>query len=212
MIYFLDTEFSNLDPISGDILVMYLVIDNEQNETVYEKEFRCQVQSRKYWESEAEDIHGISYTEASLYPHPKEMCASLLELGEKYPCTKMVMQTTSNSWFDNDRKKRAWAWIDYYYLELTFRKHGNHYEFYKLFPLSVRESTIDLAKKAGIKKRGLKHLAEQFNLELNHHDAKSDTLVMRDIWQILTRNTKKTASRTTTTSRKTVYGFQQTLL
>ena len=201
MIYFVDCEFSNLDPIVSDVLSINILIDDGKG-VVYNFYEKYAPTSTKYWSQEAETVHGISYAIASREKPQNKLCVDLLAIFKKYPCTSFVCHTTINSWFSKTENRMSWAWIDYYVLEWNFRRYGNVYTFFKYIHPNMRVSTIELAKQAGHQERKLNVLCDYYGIELNHHDVESDTKATRELYWLLQNEKKSKPGQRSRMTRK----------
>jgi len=182
MKWFVDLEFTNLDPVYADALVMAIVITDDECSIVESVEHRYAATMLKHWSEDAEAVHGISYMRASFEKPQELICEDIKDLANKYPCDEFICHALTHSFFDFKNKTRSYAYIDYAVIENAFKKHGNVYEWYKICSPDKRISTVKLAKEAGHTKRRLDVLCEYYGVKLDHHNAMSDALACREIY------------------------------
>ena len=184
--WFADTEFTNLDVIGGDLLTAYLIIADD-NQILHEQELSSNHICDKYWSIEAQKVHKITKFEARKFNDAKSVCSTLIELNDKFPCVEFWNHALDFSFYDRKIFMRSHAHVDYAVLEWHFRKHGNVYDWFKIARPDQRRSTITIAKELGFKKRSLDVLTKHYNIDLDHHDSKSDTKALFKLWQCLTK-------------------------
>jgi len=203
--WFVDLETSGLDLLGCDILTGAIVIDDRDRNTVETFTFKAKPNCKKYFSEEAQRVHGISYEVATGFPHINHALNDIIALLDKYPMNKFICHALSYSFWSDRDKMKSWAYIDHSALQCAFLKHKPEYDFYKNFTRDKRISTIDLAKEVGHDKRRLNKLCEFYGIELQHHEALSDTMACRELYYILRdkiwESNKNNTTNTTTNPR-----------
>lgn len=168
-----DNETTHFDRIGGDLLSAGFVEILEDLTLGRKAVFYSRPRSTKYFTEKAQEIHGISYWKAQTFPEPREMCISVLHwlapLIELFP---LPLVYHANGFFD-------WYW-----LESHFEKEDLKSSFLKAFPKSMSVSTLKMAREnlVHLDNHKLPTLAEYYGLELEHHEAMSDTIVCAQLY------------------------------
>lgn len=170
-----DLETTSLDVFSGDwITGSFGILDIKTLETIDELE----IQSRpNYWNHEAYKIHLIREDKAMTFPDRKE---SIKKLSKFLPKKDFIFLCHANP-----NQMGSFYHFDYAMLKMDFVLNSSIFDFWKIFDDEFVISTVTFAKEMGIKKRKLNELAKKYNIELNHHNAKSDRIAMEKIFKEL---------------------------
>ncbi len=168
-----DVETTSFDKIGGDILSCALVEVLEDYTLGREALFHSRPRSSKYFSSGAQEIHGISYWKAQEFPEPKETSIDILNwLAPLQSIFPLQMIYHANGGFD------------FKWLESHFRKDDLQGSFYKAFDENRLISTLKLSRQnlKNLPNHKLSTVAKHYNLNLNHHEALSDTRVCAQIY------------------------------
>jgi len=189
MYFICDAEFTGLDPIRNDLLeVCILVADKNYNliDSFY-SQVRPELINDVTWESEAQQVHGISKRKAKTFPRRRDFCISLLWFLKPYLNSEniFVCHALPEKFFDKRRGQMSWRFIDYYFLEWAFRKENLQWSFWKIFSCDKLISTIQLARKHSGEYRGhsLDKWVKVINFDLNHHTAESDAMACYELFK-----------------------------
>jgi len=159
-----DVETTHFDKMGGDVIKAAFVEILDNYTLGREVEFSLKPQSSKYYSTEAEKIHGISYWQASQFPERidtiKEICDWFLPIQDLFQLPMVY---------------HAQGKFDYDWVRLTFMKERVEASFHKIFndqPIS----TVNLAKKKlkQLPNHKLNTVAAHYEIGLDHHQALSD--------------------------------------
>lgn len=173
---FFDLEATDKNPNTAEVLTGYF-------ETWHGKELvdTLYVECRPdLWIPASEEIHGISQERAMNFPPKKEGMRKIFSYLKKYPdtlvCHANYLVFGTRGYFD-------WQLLRGYCYSINQQEW-----FYKTFYNYKVESTHTIAKEKlpELGSYDLKTLANYYGLELNHHEAKSDTEVCRQLYFLLT--------------------------
>jgi len=204
----IDLETSGSCPIKNGVISACVLIINEFDVVVDEMVwYICPPDHTRYnWSEEAQGIHGMTFEQVSGFIPNDQFCYELLcFLGKykQYGPLELICHASPNGWFDGKEWKIV-KWFDYMFLEWCFRKakfsNGSEmvWTMYKvLCPLKLI-STVKMGRDAGYKGNKLNQWAERLNLNLDHHEVRSDTYVCFETYKYLkARNgTIKTDNKT----------------
>lgn len=187
-----DVETTGLDPIMNDIIeICFLVIDsNYRVIDEYHKKIKPPLINNKTWSNEAEKYHGYSISDVQSFMNRRDFCVEFLRFLVPYKhehnyTRPFICHANPDKFYDKKRERISWPHIDFHFLEWTFKKENLHYSFYKVFSSSKIESTITMARKYTGRRFGhkLDKWCEELNIELNHHEAKSDTYACLELYK-----------------------------
>jgi DNA polymerase III alpha subunit (gram-positive type) len=179
-----DLETTGFDVVGCDVLVASFLICDKNYKILAEKTFYAAPESQKYWGGE--EIHGIKFDDASVWPTARKTCIDILNFfvpykhPKNYPL-KMVYHALKG--------------FDFLFLENMFRRQDLVFSFWKLFNYNNTVSTIDLARSMGFTKNSLDEWARRINFNLVHHNARSDRDCCFEVYKCL-ETTKKEQSMT----------------
>lgn len=77
--------------------------------------------------------------------------------------------------------------FDWHFFDYTFRKTGLEKSIYKMFNHKCTLSTIETARKLGHRNNKLNEWAKTLGIELDHHNALSDTKACAKLYFYLTK-------------------------
>lgn len=180
-LFFTDIETTGFSPRKHDIIeIACLMVKECDNEYKVLSSFHetCCPYSKKNWTFGAEQMHGITFSEASTYQHPRKMLIKLLHFLNKY-------RSESSFTFICHAKNH----FDFNFLNEAFFKEQLQDSFKKVFNKDDYESTHDIASKYksafGVPDLKLSTLADYFDVDLDHHKALSDVECCLEIYKKL---------------------------
>lgn len=175
---FVDVETNGTNPYLHDIIQLASIITDSKGIVIGDF-YECgQPESEKRWDKGAESIHGISYSWLLNNGHriDKLFCHYSSWLSSYKVSSNICLRLIDHS---NNR-------FDWRFLKGLFFKVDKYYEFYKYFHGSRYESTIDLAKSSiyTYENYKLSTLCYYHNIELKHHNARSDVYACMELYKI----------------------------
>ena len=170
-----DFETTSLNPYGGEVITGHFIKCNNLLEKLDELSvfFKPDV-SENLWNLDAQDIHKISYKEASSFPISEIGLNQIIDFCKSDDDTCLIC-------FANYSNQFGSYYFDIAFFQSLLNKHDRYYEFFSLFKyeLSVHTLYKEMQKKELIDKRiklGLKDVCEYFNVKLaKHHQANADT-------------------------------------
>ncbi len=165
-LFFCDVETTGFDPIRNDIVSICMAVTDWEHNLIDVFYDTAKPEFNKFYSEDAEKIHGFGRDELSNFQHPRDTLIKLLNFLNKYRTPGKYHVFIYH----------ALRLFDYKFLEWAFRKQYMHWSFFKMFHSEYSESTIDMAKSMGYQGNKLNQWAERIDFELEHHNAKSDTL------------------------------------
>lgn len=192
-----DVETSGGCPIRNGVISACLLVIDENCNVIDEFVRRvCPPDlTRKWWDLEAQGIHGMTFEQVQSFMPNDQFCYELLCFLGKYrgeSAFDFICHANPSGWFDH--KTKDWKiirWFDYFFLEWCFRKakfnNGQEmvWSMYKVLSSSYLISTVKMGKDAGYQKNNLKVWSERLNFPLKHHDPTSDTYCALEIYKHL---------------------------
>lgn len=152
-------------------------LDPKTLETVDELELK----SRPYhWDEEARRIHRIPHYKAMEFPERKETLDRLIDWLPKDRRFAFLCHA-SDSQFDTKIKQKVNAHFDFAMIKADFIFQERYYDFYKYFDHKKIISTVTIARERKLESAKLDDLCRHFNINLDHHEAKSDRLACESI-------------------------------
>lgn len=177
---FIDIETTGLTPWKySPIAMAFIVCDEDLHVREEIVAYSRPMHDREMWNEDAAKIHGIDIDEAYRYPTSdivsKEIYAKIMSHG-KY----------NNFICHAQPVKGAYSTFDYKHLFAWFWANDMRAEFYQMF--GPAESTQSMQRKITLEKYGIESQrldvwAKKLNLDLDHHNAKSDALACREIYK-----------------------------
>lgn len=187
-IVFLDFETNGKHPLD-DPLTMYGVITDKSLNIIKEEHFKFRPSGE--WNPDSAKIHGISYSDAKSYPRQTVETRRLLEW---LPDRSVLACHALNlgGYFD-------WGVMHGLFLkqdvsDQMYQKFVGTHSTVDYLREAVRQTLIPPIKTSIEMKNGKTQIrpsyklnlwADRFDIELNHHDAKSDTYACYEIYKIL---------------------------
>ncbi len=165
---YLDIESSGLNYWTNSVISLAWIITDDDNEKVAEFYDECAPDTgKKVWTMEAETFHKFKEIEHRQKQPALSLCQKLLAFLTKHKINDGVIRYHANAYFDT---RMLFAM---YFKNMQH----NHYDIYKHVKTTDHENTIALIKKRlpGLPSYKLNELAATFGIELNHHNALSDT-------------------------------------
>jgi len=138
-----------------------------------EFELKCQPWR---WSYEAQEIHGITKEEASKWPLFREVYDKLLSWLRSQEAAEIWMHT-------NAKMYGKLTYFDYAVLRLRMMDMGDepYFEIERLKPYSTHSLAKVLQPQLAFEGFSLDSICKSLNIDLNHHDAKSDALACHQI-------------------------------
>lgn len=177
-IHFIDFETTGFDPMRNSAIAFSSIVA-DKNTLEFKEQYTgyAKPESRKFWSKSAEEIHGISYDEAMLFPEPREAAINWLKFLKPYKDENNLPMITVYHGRAN---------FDPRFAEAFFTKCGLLYSWRKVGSTKETESTVKLAKEyLEIKNYKLNTVCEHLDIELDHHEAASDTMGCYKIYKEL---------------------------
>jgi DNA polymerase III epsilon subunit-like protein len=179
--FFIDLETTGLDAMRNEILTASVsVCDYKTLEQIDEIDLTFCPRDVKFWDEGAEKIHGIKLQTALAFPDAVEQSRELMRFFLKYKRegTQPLVSHALNfrgSYFDQN------------FLMMHFLKLKEEAMYTMRRVCGISQSTIDFAKAAnlGVQNYKLSTLAEYYQIELDHHNAKSDRQACQTIYKRL---------------------------
>lgn len=137
--------------------------------------------SRPYhWSEEARRIHRFSRHTANEFSPRRESLDKLIEWLPKDRKFAFLCHA-SESVFDIESKQKINAHFDFAMIKGDFAYQERYFDFYKYFDEKKIISTVTIARSLKLESAKLNNLCLQFNIELDHHNAKSDRLACEEL-------------------------------
>jgi DNA polymerase III epsilon subunit-like protein len=176
---FIDVETTGFDPLRNGVLTLAAYVTDEDYNLLGEHygEFRPDGAREIVWGTEAEKVHGITWEQSQSFPGLADASECFLEFCERFKGCTFVAH---NMAFDR-RMVRG-----------TLSKTDRHFRFYQCFPRF--QDTIKLIKESGLissKSKSLGVICKEFDIEHDHHDARSDAKVLIEIHKRCTQALSK---------------------
>jgi len=177
-IQIIDVETTGFDVWRNSLIEYSSIIAKADTfELVAQKTGHARPYSKKYWSSDAELVHGITYNEAKKFPEPREAAIEWLKFLAPYKHKDNYPLLTV--YHGNGNFDARWA-------EAFFAKCNLQFSWSKVASTKYTESTLKLAKNhLDIENFRLDTICEHLNIELEHHKAESDTLACYEIYKRL---------------------------
>lgn len=166
---FIDTETTGFDSIRNQVITLSCYVTTKDYELLGEHhgKFRPEGKREIVWSNEAEKVHGISYDEALSFPSIPEGIDAYLEFLRQFPSLIFVAHNTAY-----DRRM----------LKGTFSRYDRHFDLYGAF--REYQDTLKMVKNSGLvssKSKSLGVICKELGIDHDHHDARSDALVLIEI-------------------------------
>jgi DNA polymerase III epsilon subunit-like protein len=128
------------------------------------------------WSYEAQEIHGITKEQASKWPLFREVYDKLLSWLQSHQAAEIWMHT-------NAKMYGKLTYFDYAVLRLRMMDMGDqpYFEIERLKPYSTHSLAKVLQPQFAFDGFSLNNICKSLNIDLNHHDAKSDALACHQI-------------------------------
>lgn len=170
-----DLESTGLDPFNNSWITGSLgILDFDTLETLDELELESRPTD---WSHEAFLIHGIRRQKAMAFPPRIKALEKLIEFVPKEP---FYFLCHAKPW----HKDGSFYHFDYAFLKSDFVKYLDIHTFWRYFDdklvMSTQTIAVDLRKRKLLKidSTKLDVLCRSFNIDLDHHNAKSDRVAM----------------------------------
>lgn len=164
---FFDLETTGINPALDEVVSCAYIAD-KNGESFLRNYFY--VRPEKF-SADAQKIHGIKEEQLISARSQAQFAETMLSLFEKFPGEIICHSRSSNLTFD-----LGFVFAASFYNGLRER-------FYRAREKITEISTIDMAKnKLAVKDYSLKTIANYFNINLKHHDARSDVEACRLIY------------------------------
>jgi DNA polymerase III epsilon subunit-like protein len=172
-----DIETTGTNVFEAEIITGYFLACDPKT-FVIRSEFDLRCRPHK-WSYEAEKIHGISKEEASGYKKFSEVYEGLLHWLESQQAAEIWMHT-------NAKMYGKLTYFDYVVLRLRMMDMGDlpYFEIERLRPYSTHSLAKVLQDQFAFEGFSLNNICKTLDIDLNHHNAKSDTLAC---YQIITK-------------------------
>lgn len=181
MNFLVDVETSGLEPFRHEILTMYCIVTDKELRVQDEREFKFRVNELHAWNEESALVHGISIVDAQLFPDRRESFNNLVKFLESFG--------ESFQFICHAKPFRSRIDLfDYRHIHAMFWQNDERETFERLFPERLVYSTILSSRKEalarwGVEKQSLDVWAKKLGIELDHHDAKSDTKALLEVYK-----------------------------
>lgn len=168
-----DGETTSFDKIGGDLIKWAFVEIYDDLTLGRKKAWSLRPYSTKYFTQGAQDIHGITYWQAQVFPKRCDALISMLNwltpLKDQFQIP-LIYHATGN--------------FDPKWLEATFMKEEMQGSFSKAFHMDINISTLKLARKylKQYKSHKLNICADHYKIELEHHEVLSDAVACAKIY------------------------------
>ena len=184
MFTFFDLETTDKYPVSAEILTGYFFSTDENFKKIDECYIESQVDNYKI---DSFEIHGISKAQAMKFPPKREALRKMISYMLKHKNNFFVCHANG----DIMGKKGYFDW-QVIMMQMHFLSDDAYWFFLKNFSQTKVISTHTIAKKTlKLQNYKLNTIAKYFNIELNHHEAKSDTIATAKIFEKLLNHYKK---------------------
>lgn len=177
MFTFFDLETTDKTPVTEILTGFFITVDDDFNEV---DSLYIESRPELYLES-SYHIHGIDGHRAQRFPDKKESFIKIVNYLKKYRDGFFVCHANGDIF-------GVKGYFDWQVLNMLAFYFGPkfYYRFQQLFFYTKVISTHTMAKKIlSLKNYKLNTVADHFNIKLNHHDAKSDTLATMQIFKNL---------------------------
>lgn len=174
-----DLETTGLDMNLGACWITgsFGKLDPKTLQTIDELELK----SRPFhWDEEARKIHRISIHTAREFPPRDETLDRLIEFLPKNRKFAFLCHA-SDSTFNVKTKQKIHAHFDLAMIKADYIFQDRYFDFYKHFDEKKIISTVTIARALGMESAKLNNLCKHFNIELDHHNAKSDRLACEEL-------------------------------
>ena len=171
---FCDVETTGLKPLKHEVIsIGWILTDKRLN--VIDRESKIIRPISKQWDDSSEKVHGISKVKASAGVDKFEYLSSFLDLIPPY-CT-----------FVSHTNKSIDGYFDFNMLMFDCMKLNLDRKFSQKLDQLNQISTVDYAKQANlpVENYKLNTLCEYFGIELDHHNAESDTNACYEVFKKL---------------------------
>jgi DNA polymerase III epsilon subunit-like protein len=174
-----DLETTGLNPAMSDIITGYFITYNSTKS--FSPLDQLYVELRPdVWGIEAERFHGISYVNAMDFPPKTKGLASIFKYMHKYKDSTFVCHANYN----NGRLGNYY--YDWKMIEFQAREIDKYWGFIKTFHHTKVISTHTIAKQVlDLKGYSLDKLCKHFDIELDHHNCKSDAIATANLYKRL---------------------------
>jgi DNA polymerase III epsilon subunit-like protein len=174
-----DVETTGFCPIRNDIVSIAIVIADSDFNVVSELYETVKPEFNQFYSDDAENIHGFSKKDLQSFQSP-------------FDCSMKVLQFLK-PFKDKDNFPRLFVYhalrqFDFLFLEWFFIKLNLQYSLYKIIRGDFTRSTIKVGRTKGYKRNGLKDWAERIDIDLEHHNALSDTRACLEIDKFLSKD------------------------
>ncbi len=176
----IDCEFSHFDMIGGDLLSLAAVEVIDDKELGREFVAYCKPRGPKYFSEKAQEVHGISYFKAQMFPDPKESMIAFLQwlhplMGE-FPLESIYWGSWNFDlkWIETTMQNNEL--ISSFYKAFKTEKEAHHNAL-KMARHMLKTMPIPPGKDGKKGQYKLDNIARFYGLEHTHHDALSDARV-----------------------------------
>lgn len=173
------TGFSekNHDLISFSAKITDFNLDIKDEITVY-----ARPKKERWTEAASKHGHKIPLTEALTFPDPRKTAIQLLHFLKPFKTddNKPILFVSHDT-----------SGFDARFFKAFFMNQMLIESYWKVFQNEYKLSTINMARKLGIKENKLDVWAKRLNLKLNHHEVESDTNMCLEVLKHIMENTSE---------------------
>lgn len=169
---YIDVETTGFCHWRNDIIAIAIIVTDQSFHQKAEFYETARPSFDKYYSKDAEKIHGFSKAELLTFQEPRKLCINIL---------KFLVPFKHEMNYPNIFVQHALRQFDYLFTETLFRKNELEFSWWKVAAQDKQESTILKGRKAGYKKNKLDEWAKRLDLDLDHHNALSDTRACLEI-------------------------------
>ena len=173
-----DIESTGFDPIRNDLVSIALIVANREMVKVGEFYETAKPDFNKFYSEEAEEIHGFGMAQLMSFQNPRVLCLNLLKFLKPYKDQFNFPQLFVS---------HSLRSFDYKFMQWLFMKQDLQNSLWKVLRPDFQRSTILEGRAAGYSDNKLNVWADRLGIELDHHDAASDTNCCYEVDKFLLR-------------------------
>lgn len=183
-----DIESTGFDWLRNDICSIAMIVTDDSLNIKSEFYETVKPDFNKFYSEDAEKIHGFSKSELATFQNPKNLCRNILNFLKEFKSDYPQLFIS-----------HALRQFDYRFIEGLFRKQNMQYDLWKIIRQDYQRSTIEEARKAKFTDNKLNAWARFLDINLDHHNALSDTracyevdkYLLGETWQQVTQKNSK---------------------
>lgn len=193
--FFCDLETSDTDPYSNSIISYSFGVTDENYNQLNELDIFANPVG--IWDFEAQEVHKITQQQCKTFEHEITVWEKVLDWLHENKGTKnyFIYQAREKGWYDAKSGKTNWGRFDWAFIEAMSWKYLNLFKLRQVFTSDddIKSLTPLLRADKRLQKASLADACKLHNIELDHHNAKSDRMALQKLWVIY--NTEKPIKR-----------------